>query len=224
MPGLAESVLVVVDPQDYPLLLQELDSHGGGSDATTRARFAAKAFAHTARYYTMVAAYLAARHAPATEPFPGTLPLLFDKVQDLRYGENPHQIAAFYRDVPAAGASVATSSVLQGKDLSFNNIADADTAVECVRQFDGAACHPCHVFVPLDQHAGKLLRMQKLNELLMFCVQFRIPRSLCYKRGPIHYEVFANSFTHNCASLSVFGLKAIRASTIRQRPMISKPC
>jgi len=135
-----ESVLVVVDPQDYPLLLQELDSLGGGSDATTRARFAAKAFAHTARYDTMVAAWLAARHAPATEPFPATLPLLFDKVQDLRYGENPHQIAAFYRDVPAAGASVATSSVLQGKDLSFNNIADADTAIECVRQFEQPAC------------------------------------------------------------------------------------
>ena len=135
-----ESVLVVVDPQDYPSLLQDLDSHGGGSDATTRARFAAKAFAHTARYDTMVAAWLAARHAPATEPFPGTLPLLFDKVQDLRYGENPHQIAAFYRDVPAAGASVATASVLQGKDLSFNNIADADTAIECVRQFEQPAC------------------------------------------------------------------------------------
>ena len=135
-----ESVLVVVDPQDYPLLLQELDSLGGGSDATTRARFAAKAFAHTARYDTMVAAWLAARHAPATEPFPATLPLLFDKVQDLRYGENPHQIAAFYRDVPAAGASVATASVLQGKDLSFNNIADADTAIECVRQFEQPAC------------------------------------------------------------------------------------
>jgi phosphoribosylaminoimidazolecarboxamide formyltransferase/IMP cyclohydrolase len=135
-----ESVLVVVDPQDYPLLLQELDSHGGGSDATTRARFAAKAFAHTARYDTMVAAWLAARHAPATEPFPGTLPLLFDKVQDLRYGENPHQIAAFYRDVPAVGASVATASVRQGKDLSFNNIADADTAIECVRQFEQPAC------------------------------------------------------------------------------------
>jgi phosphoribosylaminoimidazolecarboxamide formyltransferase/IMP cyclohydrolase len=135
-----ESVLVVVDPQDYPLLLQELDSHAGGSDAATRARFAAKAFAHTARYDTMVAAYLAARHALATEPFPGTLPLIFDKVQDLRYGENPHQIAAFYRDVPAVGASVATARVLQGKDLSFNNIADADTAIECVRQFEEPAC------------------------------------------------------------------------------------
>jgi AICAR transformylase/IMP cyclohydrolase PurH len=68
------------------------------------------------------------------------LPLIFDKVQDLRYGENPHQIAAFYREVPAVGASVATARVLQGKDLSFNNIADADTAIECVRQFEEPAC------------------------------------------------------------------------------------
>jgi len=135
-----EAVLVVVDPQDYPLLLRELDTHAGGSDAATRAQFAAKAFSHTARYDTMVAAYLAARHAPVTEPFPGTLPLVFDKVQDLRYGENPHQIAAFYRELPSSGASVASARVLQGKDLSFNNIADADTAIECVRQFEQPAC------------------------------------------------------------------------------------
>ena len=135
-----ESVLVVVDPQDYPRLLQELDSYAGATAADTRARFAAKAFAHTARYDAMVAAYLAARHALATEPFPGTLPLIFDKIQDLRYGENPHQIAAFYREVPAVGASVASARMLQGKDLSFNNIADADTAIECVRQFEAPAC------------------------------------------------------------------------------------
>jgi phosphoribosylaminoimidazolecarboxamide formyltransferase/IMP cyclohydrolase len=135
-----ESVLVVVDPQDYSLLIEELAAHEGGTDAAVRARFAAKAFAHTARYDAMVAAYLNARHGLASEPFPGTLPLVFDKAQDLRYGENPHQIAAFYRDVPAIGASVATASVLQGKDLSFNNIADADTAIECVRQFQEPAC------------------------------------------------------------------------------------
>jgi phosphoribosylaminoimidazolecarboxamide formyltransferase/IMP cyclohydrolase len=134
-----ESVLVVVDPQDYPLLVRELDTHAGGTDAATRARLAAKAFAHTARYDTMVAAYLA-RQPLATEPFPGTLPLVFDKVQDLRYGENPHQVAAFYREVPAVGASIASARVLQGKDLSFNNIADADTAIECVRQFEQPAC------------------------------------------------------------------------------------
>lgn len=133
-----EAVLVVVDPADYPLVLKELDTHGGGSDPASRARLAAKAFAHTAAYDAMVAAYLASREP---EPrFPATLPLVFDKVQDLRYGENPHQRAAFYRDPAARGASVARAEVLQGKDLSFNNIADADTAIECVRQFAGPAC------------------------------------------------------------------------------------
>jgi phosphoribosylaminoimidazolecarboxamide formyltransferase / IMP cyclohydrolase len=134
------SVLVVVDPRDYPQLLQELAEHAGGSSPATRARFAAKAFAHTARYDTMVAAYLSVRHAPEEQPFPQALALMFEKVQDLRYGENPHQLAACYRDVCGAGASVATAQVLQGKDLSFNNIADADTAIECVRLFEQPAC------------------------------------------------------------------------------------
>jgi phosphoribosylaminoimidazolecarboxamide formyltransferase/IMP cyclohydrolase len=155
-----ESVLVLVDPRDYPLLLQELDAHSGGSDAATRARLAGKAFAHTARYDTMVAAYLSAQHALDAESFPDTLPLIFDKVQDLRYGENPHQIAAFYRDLPALGASVATARTLQGKDLSFNNIADADTAIECVRQFAQPACvivkhaNPCGAAVAADLRAA----------------------------------------------------------------------
>jgi phosphoribosylaminoimidazolecarboxamide formyltransferase / IMP cyclohydrolase len=150
------AVLVVVDPADYPQVLEELATHGGGSEEATRARFAAKAFAHTARYDAMVAAYLSAQHAGADAPFPEALPLVFDKVQDLRYGENPHQVAAFYRDVPAVGASVATARVLQGKDLSFNNIADADTAIECVRQFAQPACvivkhaNPCGVAVAQD--------------------------------------------------------------------------
>ena len=134
-----ESVLVVVDPQDYGLVLQELE-RCGGSDFATRARFAAKAFAHTARYDGAVARYLSAQQPPPATPFPDTLSLLFDKVQDLRYGENPHQLAAFYRDPGAGGASVASAQLLQGKDLSFNNVADADTAVECVRQFSEPAC------------------------------------------------------------------------------------
>ena len=144
-----ESVLVVVDPADYPLVLKELDTHHGGSDAATRARLAAKAFAHTAGYDSMVAAYLASREPEAR--FPPTLSVVFDKVRDLRYGENPHQRAAFYRDPAARGASVARAEVLQGKDLSFNNIADADTAIECVRQFPDPACvivkhaNPCGV-------------------------------------------------------------------------------
>jgi phosphoribosylaminoimidazolecarboxamide formyltransferase/IMP cyclohydrolase len=148
-----ESVLVSVDPADYPLLLEELAAHNGCTTLETRSRLAAKAFAHTARYDAMVASYLAAQHGLQTERFPTTLPLVFDKAQDLRYGENPHQSAAFYRNPVPRGASVTTARVLQGKDLSFNNIADTDTAVECVRQFEEPACvivkhaNPCGVAV-----------------------------------------------------------------------------
>ena len=145
------AVLAVVDPSDYALLLAELDAHQGGSGLALRSRLAAKAFAHTARYDAMVASYLTQRHALAGEAFPATLPLVYDKLQDLRYGENPHQAAAFYREPAARGAGVATARALQGKDLSFNNIADADTAIECVRQFTQCACvivkhaNPCGV-------------------------------------------------------------------------------
>ncbi|MBS0579981.1 MAG: bifunctional phosphoribosylaminoimidazolecarboxamide formyltransferase/IMP cyclohydrolase [Proteobacteria bacterium] len=150
------AVLVVVDPADYAAVLEELASHGGGSEFATRARLAAKAYAHTAAYDTMVASYLAAQHGLAAETFPARLPLVFEKVQDLRYGENPHQSAAFYRNPAARGAGVASARVLQGKDLSFNNIADADTAIECVRQFAEPACvivkhaNPCGVALGAD--------------------------------------------------------------------------
>src|SRR5689334_4175388 len=117
------SVAVVVDPSEYPAILDELAAHERGATLATRSRLAAKAFAHTARYGSMVSIYRLARHSIPQE-FPDVLPLVFDKAQDLRYGENPHQRAAFYRDVIARGNGVATASVLQGKDLSFNNIAD----------------------------------------------------------------------------------------------------
>jgi phosphoribosylaminoimidazolecarboxamide formyltransferase/IMP cyclohydrolase len=148
-----ESVAVTVDPTDYPALLAELAAHDGCTTAATRSRLAAKAFAHTARYDTMVASYLTSRQESAAEPFPATLPLVFEKAQDLRYGENPHQQAALYREPMAREPGVARAQVLQGKDLSFNNIADADTAIECVRQFEEPACvivkhaNPCGVAV-----------------------------------------------------------------------------
>ncbi len=146
-----ESVAVAVDPADYAALLAELDAHQGCTSGETRARLAAKVFAHTARYDSMVAGFLAGRQ-PRPEPFPATLALFFDRAQELRYGENPHQRAALYRDVPGRGG-VAQARMLQGKDLSFNNIADADTAIECVRQFEEPACvivkhaNPCGVAV-----------------------------------------------------------------------------
>jgi phosphoribosylaminoimidazolecarboxamide formyltransferase/IMP cyclohydrolase len=146
-----ESVTVVVDPADYARVLGDLDANDGATSIDTRTDLAAKAFAHTAKYDTMVSAYLLGRQAVARESFPATLPLVFEKSQDLRYGENPHQQAAFYRETAASGASVATARMLQGKELSFNNIADTDTAVECVRVFKEPACvivkhaNPCGV-------------------------------------------------------------------------------
>ncbi|MBV9621168.1 MAG: bifunctional phosphoribosylaminoimidazolecarboxamide formyltransferase/IMP cyclohydrolase [Gammaproteobacteria bacterium] len=146
-----EAVLVVVDPADYPLVLEELERHAGASESATRQRLAAKAFAHTAHYDTMVAAYLAAQAGHQLQEFPAVLPLVFAKAQELRYGENPHQRAAFYRDPTAAPGGIAGARLLQGKELSFNNLADADTAIECVRQFQDCACvivkhaNPCGV-------------------------------------------------------------------------------
>ncbi|MBF8291750.1 MAG: purH [Steroidobacteraceae bacterium] len=131
-----ERVTVLVDPADYRGVLGELRA-GAVSDAT-RQRLATKAFAHTAQYDAMVSTWL--RQQQPESAFPDTLTLGFRKKQDLRYGENPHQMAAFYTDPQANGASIATAIQLQGKELSFNNIADADTALECVRQFDSPGC------------------------------------------------------------------------------------
>jgi phosphoribosylaminoimidazolecarboxamide formyltransferase/IMP cyclohydrolase len=146
-----ESVTVIVDPADYSRVLADLDANDGATSIDTRSELAAKAFAHTAKYDTMVSSYLLGRQVNADESFPDTLPLVFEKVQDLRYGENPHQRAAFYREPGAMGSCVATARMLQGKELSFNNIADTDTAIECVRVFNEPACvivkhaNPCGV-------------------------------------------------------------------------------
>jgi phosphoribosylaminoimidazolecarboxamide formyltransferase / IMP cyclohydrolase len=146
-----ESVTVIVDPADYGDVLADLDANDGATSIDTRSSLAAKAFAHTARYDTMVSAYLLSRESLAGQDFPDTLPLVYQKIQDLRYGENPHQRAAFYREPGVKGSCVASARMLQGKELSFNNIADTDTAVECVRVFAEAACvivkhaNPCGV-------------------------------------------------------------------------------
>jgi phosphoribosylaminoimidazolecarboxamide formyltransferase/IMP cyclohydrolase len=143
-------VTVAVDPADYATILAELDASGATS-IDTRSRLAAKAFAHTAAYDTMVANYLMRQEQLPVERFPSSLPLVFERISELRYGENPHQRAAFYRSLPPRASTVAAAQVLQGKELSYNNIADADTAIECVRQFHEAACvivkhaNPCGV-------------------------------------------------------------------------------
>jgi phosphoribosylaminoimidazolecarboxamide formyltransferase/IMP cyclohydrolase len=153
-----ERVAIVVDPLDYGAVLAEMDREGGAVSAATRLRLATKAYTHTAQYDAMVASYLgqqirssATGGNAASADFPDLLALQFRKRFDLRYGENPHQHAAFYAASDAQGASLGSASQLQGKELSFNNLLDADTALECVRQFEAAACvivkhaNPCGV-------------------------------------------------------------------------------
>ena len=145
------SVTVVVDPGDYRGLLDELAANQGATDTAMRQMLAAKAFAHTAQYDAMVSAYFTGAIGGESATFPDDLNLSFRKRLDLRYGENPHQRAAFYSDPRAIGASIARAQLVQGKELSYNNIADGDTALECVRQFEEPACvivkhaNPCGV-------------------------------------------------------------------------------
>ncbi|NIP72406.1 MAG: bifunctional phosphoribosylaminoimidazolecarboxamide formyltransferase/IMP cyclohydrolase [Gammaproteobacteria bacterium] len=135
------AVTVLVDAGDYAGVLEEMRARGGAVSEATRFALAAKAFEHTARYDGAIANYLGAV-APGTEPaaFPRTYSAQFVKVQDMRYGENPHQRAAFYREAQPAESCVSTARQLQGKELSFNNVADTDAALECVKQFEQPAC------------------------------------------------------------------------------------
>jgi phosphoribosylaminoimidazolecarboxamide formyltransferase / IMP cyclohydrolase len=143
-------VAVVVEPADYSEVLAA--AQAGDIEAALRERLAAKAFAHTARYDATVAGYL----APFGGGFAPGLELRFDKRMDLRYGENPHQRGAFYAEAPAPAGTIAAARELQGKELSYNNIADADAALECVKQFVKPACvivkhaNPCGVAVSLE--------------------------------------------------------------------------
>ena len=144
-----DGVAVVVDPADYDAVLDTLRS--GEMTIEQRRRLAAKAFAHTASYDTAITRYLS---ASVGEGLLGERFLYAGVLSEkLRYGENPHQAAAFYRDQAAPAGSLAGAEQLQGKALSYNNIADADAALECVKQFDGPACvivkhaNPCGVAV-----------------------------------------------------------------------------
>ncbi|MEM8767909.1 MAG: bifunctional phosphoribosylaminoimidazolecarboxamide formyltransferase/IMP cyclohydrolase, partial [Pseudomonadota bacterium] len=139
-----KDVAVVVDPGDYGDVLEALAA--GGLNYERRKALAVKAFRHTARYDAMVAAYLGAE-----ETLPDSLTLTYEKIQELRYGENPHQQAAFYAEPGDLRGSVAGLEQHQGKALSYNNIADTDAALECVKAFEEPACvivkhaNPCGV-------------------------------------------------------------------------------
>jgi phosphoribosylaminoimidazolecarboxamide formyltransferase/IMP cyclohydrolase len=125
-------VAVIVDHKDYPAIVAELKNNDGLS-GQTRFNLALKSFEHTARYDTAIATYLSSINSTQ---FPETLNLQFYHNQALRYGENPHQNAAFYREKSPASGTITAARQLQGKELSYNNIADADAALECVKSFD----------------------------------------------------------------------------------------
>ncbi len=155
-----KDVVVICDPADYVCVLDEMPAKNGDVSYDTRFALAKKVFAYTAQYDGAITNYFtslgADRQHATRSAYPDTLNLHYAKVQDMRYGENPHQSAAFYRDVTAVDGALASYRQLQGKELSYNNIADADAAWECVKTFDGAACviikhaNPCGVAVGAD--------------------------------------------------------------------------
>jgi phosphoribosylaminoimidazolecarboxamide formyltransferase/IMP cyclohydrolase len=153
-----EGVTVVVDPADYPLLLEEMKANGGAVTPQTRFRLAKKVFSHTAAYDAAISNYLTALDGAGKRlQWPERLTLQFEKLQDMRYGENPHQAAAFYRDAvqgeQGGTGGIACYRQLQGKELSYNNIGDADAAWECAKTFGEPACvivkhaNPCGVAI-----------------------------------------------------------------------------
>ncbi|MEM8845082.1 MAG: bifunctional phosphoribosylaminoimidazolecarboxamide formyltransferase/IMP cyclohydrolase, partial [Pseudomonadota bacterium] len=143
-------VAVVVDPNDYQDLLKQLKANEWSLDLDTRYELARKAFSHTAEYDGMIANYLGSQDESA---YADTMHFTFNKKQALRYGENPHQSASFYAEPNAPLGSIAQAKFIQGKELSFNNIADTDAAWQCVKQFTSPACvivkhaNPCGVAV-----------------------------------------------------------------------------
>src|SRR6478609_1657592 len=151
-------VTVVVDPADYKAVLDELDTHKGATSLALRRRLAAKAYARTASYDSAIANWFARQQG---ELFPERLTLAAERVQTLRYGENPHQKAAFYSD-GSKRPGIATACQVQGKELSYNNINDTDAAYECVAEFSEPAvvvikhANPCGVAVGKDQYAAYL--------------------------------------------------------------------
>ena len=152
-----KDVAVLVNNNDYAEVVEELKKNQGQLKYQTRYELMVKAFEHTAGYDGMIANHFGARGTDNTaRDFSNTFNMQYFKTQEMRYGENPHQKAAFYTEASPTEASVATAKQLQGKELSFNNIADTDAALECVKQFDEPACvivkhaNPCGVAVASD--------------------------------------------------------------------------
>ena len=152
-----KDVAIVVNADDYKTVIDEMQDNAGQLNYDSRYQLMVKAFEHTASYDGMIANHFGGRNtANEKRDFSDTYNVQYFKTQEMRYGENPHQKAAFYTEANPTEASVATAKQLQGKELSFNNIADTDAALECVKQFEQPACvivkhaNPCGVSVAVD--------------------------------------------------------------------------
>ncbi len=146
-------VAIVVSNSDYGRVLEELETHDGHTTLATRFDLAIRAYEHTAAYDGMIANHFGRLTSDGSERYPRTFNLQLEKVQEMRYGENPHQSAAFYREAQQAEVGISSAEQLQGKALSYNNVADTDAALECVKTFEDPACvivkhaNPCGVAV-----------------------------------------------------------------------------
>ena len=143
-----EFVGVVVDPEDYSMVMEEMKKRGGSLSQETRSALATKAFTHTASYDSAISGYLSSHYE---QDFPEKIFAKYQKKEVMRYGENPHQKAAFYTDYTKQIGGIGSATQLQGKQLSYNNIADSDAAIECVSSFTEPTCviikhaNPCGV-------------------------------------------------------------------------------
>ena len=197
-----KDVIVVVDPVDYEKIAENLES--GGLSEETRKRLAAKVFRHTANYDAMIARYF---NETTDEMFPKDYTFTFEKVQDLRYGENPHQQAAFYEDVQYKGISLATAKQLHGKELSFNNIQDANAALEIVAEYDEPAVvavkhmNPCGIGLA-DNLSDAFKRAYEADPISIFGGIIACNREVDKETAEQMHEIFleivmAPSFTDN---------------------------
>ena len=149
-------VNILVNAEDYAQVLEEMRAHDGATTLSTRFDLAIKAYEHTAAYDGAIANHFGTLVPGGSQSFPRTFNTQFHKAQEMRYGENPHQKAAFYREAHPMEAGVATAKQMQGKELSYNNVADTDAALECVKNFEEPACvivkhaNPCGVAVAAD--------------------------------------------------------------------------
>jgi len=167
-------VTVVIDPDDYQIVLDEMERSGGAVSAETNFRLAKKVFQNTSRYDGAIANYLGSLSDGKKDIFPDTISLQFVKAYGLRYGENPHQKGAFYRELSISEPCVAGAILLQGKELSYNNILDADSALETVKEFEETTVviikhtNPCGVARSTQSLADAYRRAQSCDPVSAF--------------------------------------------------------